>query len=243
MKTPAHGQFLQKAEGEASGTRPQPATVTEESADNQTSRSALDSAWRASHPAWRAGAVVTAIVALAAITSPNVPVASGLATAIVVCAALIDVQTRRLPNTIVAVAAATFISVVAIDAVAGATTQLTHITIGLLVFAGPLLALHLISPASMGFGDVKIGVVLGAALGAVDWRLAITALAIASGITATVGLMTRARTIAFGPGLVAATALALAANSLLLPYSDPQPNPPNDSASDTHNSHVWSPTP
>ncbi len=44
-----------------------------------------------------------------------------------------------------------------------------------LAFAGPLLLLHLVSPAAMGFGDVKAGIVLGYALGLVHWHLALAA--------------------------------------------------------------------
>ena len=40
--------------------------------------------------------------------------------------------------------------------------------IGAAVFAGILLVLHLVSPAGLGFGDVKLGVLLGLYLGAVQ---------------------------------------------------------------------------
>jgi leader peptidase (prepilin peptidase)/N-methyltransferase len=82
--------------------------------------------------------------------------------------------------------------------------------------AAPLLILHLASPASMGFGDVKLALLVGAAVGALDWQLTIPAMAIAAGSTATVGLMTRARTIAFGPGLVAGALIALLAGEHFL---------------------------
>ncbi len=39
---------------------------------------------------------------------------------------------------------------------------------------------HLVSPSSMGFGDVKAALVLGAAVGTVDWRLAVVALCLAA---------------------------------------------------------------
>jgi prepilin signal peptidase PulO-like enzyme (type II secretory pathway) len=83
-----------------------------------------------------------------------------------------------------------------------------------------LLILHLVAPASMGFGDVKAGLVLGAAIGVVNWQLALAGLALAAGLTATVGVLTRASTVAFGPGLVAASAIALVAHPMLLAEVD-----------------------
>ena len=68
----------------------------------------------------------------------------------------------------------------------------------------------------MGFGDVKLALLLGAAVGALDWQLTIPALAIAAGTTATVGLMRHARAIAFGPGLVGGSLVAMLAHDLLV---------------------------
>ena len=58
--------------------------------------------------------------------------------------------------------------------------------------------------------------VLGAAVGFLDWNLAVPALALAAGSTATVGLCTRAKYIAFGPGLVGGALVALLAHGLLV---------------------------
>ena len=76
----------------------------------------------------------------------------------------------------------------------------------------PVLALHLVSPDSMGFGDVKAAVVLGAAVGTADPRLAAVALCLAAAGGAAVGLATRQRTIPFGPFLVVASLLVLLAH-------------------------------
>jgi prepilin signal peptidase PulO-like enzyme (type II secretory pathway) len=62
--------------------------------------------------------------------------------------------------------------------------------------------------------------VLGGALGTVDWQLAVSALALAAGTTATVGVLRRMRHIAFGPGLAFAATVALIAHPLLLPGVD-----------------------
>jgi leader peptidase (prepilin peptidase)/N-methyltransferase len=80
----------------------------------------------------------------------------------------------------------------------------------------PVLALHLVSPASMGFGDVKAAVVLGAAVGTVDARLAYVALCLAAAGGVAVGLATRRRTIPFGPFLVVASLLVLLAHDTIV---------------------------
>jgi leader peptidase (prepilin peptidase)/N-methyltransferase len=61
----------------------------------------------------------------------------------------------------------------------------------------------------MGFGDVKAAVVLGAAVGTADARLAAVALCLAAAGGAAVGLATRRRTIPFGPFLVGASLVVL----------------------------------
>ena len=75
--------------------------------------------------------------------------------------------------------------------------------------AMPLLVLHLVAPRSMGFGDVKAALVLGAAVGTLAWQLGLVALCAAAGLGAGVGLARRSATIAFGPFLVAGAAVAL----------------------------------
>ena len=110
-------------------------------------------------------------------------------------------------------------------AACGREVDLASTVLGAAVFAAPLLTLHLVSPASMGFGDVKTALVLGAASGAIDWRLALAALALA---TAVAGIVAGAESVAFGPGLVAAAAISLAACTTFvsLPAHDAAPADP-----------------
>jgi leader peptidase (prepilin peptidase)/N-methyltransferase len=84
-----------------------------------------------------------------------------------------------------------------------------------LLLAVPLLALHLIAPESMGFGDVKAAVPLGATLGLIQPELSLWTLCLASAITAAWGVARRERYVALGPGLVLAamTVLVVAACS------------------------------
>ena len=73
---------------------------------------------------------------------------------------------------------------------------------GRIAMAVPVLILHVVSPDSMGFGDVKAALVLGAAVGTIDWRLGAVALCLAALSGAVAGVLGRRRTIAFGPCLV-----------------------------------------
>jgi leader peptidase (prepilin peptidase)/N-methyltransferase len=172
-------------------------------------------------PFWLVAAGTTTALALVATIHDRVPFGSGLAVALLTFAAIVDVHERRLPDSLVIAAAVAFAICVGIETAAGATdVSLVDIAGGVAAFGGPLLILHLVAPASMGFGDVKAGLVLGAAIGVVDWQLALAGLALAAGLTATVGVLTRASTIAFGPGLVAAGAIVLVAHPMILATTD-----------------------
>ena len=130
-------------------------------------------------------------------------------------AAVVDIRERRLPNGWVTFAAGVFATSTWIAWLFGQSFDLSTIFLGAVAMTGPILALHLASPGSMGFGDVKAAVVLGAALGSVDWHLAVVGLTLASGLGAAIGIGRRARTIPFGPFLVVGSALALAAGSFV----------------------------
>lgn len=172
-------------------------------------------AWGAAPQTVQVLAIVTAAAALSSSIWEAVPLASGLAIAILVPAALVDWHQRRLPNAIVLAAAAGFVLASLGAIVRGANTSLAGVGLGIAIFSGPLLFLHLVSPQSIGFGDVKIAVVLGAALGAVDWQLATWALAAAAASTAFVGIARRQSHLPFGPGLLAGALSCLLAAALL----------------------------
>jgi leader peptidase (prepilin peptidase)/N-methyltransferase len=160
---------------------------------------------------------VLAIVAftVAAINDPaTIPAAAAVAA--LIPAAIVDVRERRLPHRWVLGAAITLLSTTWVAWTLGQSFDAGSMLLGPLVMAGPMLLLHLASPASMGFGDVKAGVVLGAALGTLDWRLGLVALTLAAGLGATVGIARRTSTIPFGPFLVTGAALALLGDDLWL---------------------------
>jgi leader peptidase (prepilin peptidase)/N-methyltransferase len=150
-------------------------------------------------------------VAVAAATA-TIPLAGALGIALLVPAAAIDVEQRRLPDAWVAAGAIALVTTLVVDSVIGGPTDagsFATVALGAAAMAIPVLVLHLASPASMGFGDVKAAAVLGAAIGSVDARLAAVALCLAAACGAMVGLATRRHTIAFGPFLLIASLLVL----------------------------------
>jgi leader peptidase (prepilin peptidase)/N-methyltransferase len=169
---------------------------------------ATGSAWRAIGPLGRvltvAGAVATVAVSAAWAPRSSAAVATGVSLLALLVAALVDAVTHRLPNALVATAAVPVLVMLVLhgDLVGGAMA-------GAALLGGPLLVTHLIAPRGMGFGDVKAGTVLGAALGLVAVPLALLALVLGLLVAAAFGLLRRLRTIPLGPALVVGSLLAL----------------------------------
>ena len=177
-----------------------------------TRRSVIRSA-HAIGPLGRSAAIATMITALISALQDGVAAGSAISVAMLVPAATVDIVEQRLPNQIIAASALAL----AIGFVFNSSDVLaSNVMLGLALLAGPLLLLHLLAPGSMGFGDVKMALVLGAAVGAVHWQLALVTIALAAGATATVALLRRMNEIAFGPGLVGAAAFSLLAHTLML---------------------------
>ena len=124
-------------------------------------------------------------------------------------AALVDAAERRLPNGLVVLSAVPVSALCLLDPFVGRLTAIEGAVSGALLLAVPLLALHLIAPASMGFGDVKAAVSLGATLGLIQPELSLWTLCLASAITAAWGIARRQQYVALGPGLVVAAMAVL----------------------------------
>lgn len=177
-----------------------------------TRRSVIRSAHAIGPLGWAAVAVTTS-AALISMTQHAVPVASAIAVALLVPAAMVDIVEQRLPNQIIVTSALAL----AVGLVFSSSDVLaSNVVLGVVLLASPLMLMHLLSPSSMGFGDVKMALVLGAAVGAVHWQLALVTIALAAGASATVALLRQMREIAFGPGLVAAAAFGLLAHPWML---------------------------
>ncbi len=152
------------------------------------------------------GALVSVAALAIAVMVGVAPLAASAAVALMVPAAAIDVEHRRLPDAWVLASLAALVAALSVGAIVGSAIQpgatVGGIVGGALCMAMPVLFLHVVSPDAMGFGDVKAAMALGAAVGTIDWRLGAVALCLAALSGAVAGVLGRRRTIAFGPCLV-----------------------------------------
>lgn len=107
---------------------------------------------------------------------PTVPlVAAGVANAAlilwavpVIWAAVFDARRSRLPDRLVLPGVGlTVLATLTASAIEGTWRPFIVTSAGAAVMAAPLAAMHVVSPAGLGFGDVKYGVLLGAGIGLV----------------------------------------------------------------------------
>ena len=162
-----------------------------------------------------AGVVVVAVAHLVLVRRGLV--IDVVAAAFLVPLVLVDIRERRLPDGLTLGGAVTLLTILALrGAATGNLAPLSGAVLGALAMAGLLLALHLASPSGMGFGDVKLGLLLGVLVGSRSVGLVPVALLAAGilGAVAGVVLMVRHRrrdiTLPFGPYLVIGAAAALA---------------------------------
>jgi leader peptidase (prepilin peptidase)/N-methyltransferase len=174
-------------------------------------RSSVD--WTRAHPVGSVLAVAIAALVLLRYGLGAAGVIASFASGLLVVLALIDVESRRLPNRIVLPAAA----VVLAARLATAPAHWTSWIGAALGAAALLLAFALAFPGGLGLGDVKLMLLLGALLGgAIVPALLLGTLAGAAAATALVvhhGRSALRRTIPYGPFLAfgaIATALLLA---------------------------------
>ncbi|MBF6226680.1 prepilin peptidase [Nocardia abscessus] len=132
-----------------------------------------------------------------------------------------DVRERRLPNR------STGSGVLAVLGYALFTEQFTVALLGALLLSAPYLLVHLLAPAALGAGDVKLAVMLGAAAALGDARTWVWAAIGAPALTAclAVGVLAWRRastavrggsplTVPHGPAMCSATLLALLSATL-----------------------------
>ena len=140
------------------------------------------------------------------------PALAGVMLVPAAAAAVADWRTHRVPTLLVAIAIVpALFAVVLFD---DRAPLLASVASGLAAMAVPLFVLHLVTPAAMGFGDVKLAVAIGAGLGLLEPKLAVLALAVATGLTLLAAACSRRSVLPFAPGLVIGAAAALALGAL-----------------------------
>ncbi len=173
------------------------------------------------HRLWRDCALTVAGVVLVAVAHiawvRRGLVIDVVAAAFLVPLVLVDIRERRLPDGLTLGGTVTLVTLLAVrGAATGNLAPVGGAVLGALAMAGLLLALHLASPSGMGFGDVKLGLLLGVIVGSRSVGLVPVALLAAGTLGAVAGvvLMVRHRrrdvTLPFGPYLVIGAAAALA---------------------------------
>lgn len=118
-----------------------------------------------------------------------------------------DVWQRRLPNML------TLPGAVLILGAAACAGRGTPAALGAVALAGLYLLVHLVSPRSMGAGDVKLALGLGAltgAFGADVWLLAALGAPVGTAALAVAAAVRGVRTVPHGPSMCVASAAAVA---------------------------------
>jgi leader peptidase (prepilin peptidase)/N-methyltransferase len=144
--------------------------------------------------------------------------------ACLVAVSVIDLELQIIPNRIVYPTIALSLPLLALAAVAeGDIRRMATALAGALIAFSILLLVHLISPASMGFGDVRLAFILGLFLGWFDLSHVAIGLFVgfALGAVVGVGLMlfggrSRKDSVSFGPFLAAGAVVAILAGDPLL---------------------------
>jgi leader peptidase (prepilin peptidase) / N-methyltransferase len=168
-------------------------------------------------------AVLFVLVALRFGASWELPAFLFLAGAAVLLA-VIDVQHHLLPNRVVVPSAAIGAGMLLLAAVPGQEwATLLRAVLGAVVLFAVLLVLALLSPRSLGMGDVKLSGLLGLYLGWVGWGALVVGAAAGFVIQALLALVLLAGRriglrgeLPFGPAMLAGAALAIGWSEALL---------------------------
>lgn len=121
-------------------------------------------------------------------------------------AAAVDLRHRRLPDRLLG-PAGLVVAVAVVHPMLDISA--TAVASGAVIGGGSLLALHLVSPASLGFGDVKAAATGGGLIGIVEPLAVPVVLAVAAVLTAMAAIVLRRRSLPFGPGLVIGVIVAV----------------------------------
>ena len=143
----------------------------------------------ASWPA-AAGAFVGGAAGLIGVGIDAAAVVGPVVGALGVAVARSDLRQRRIPDRLLVVGAMCAAAAAAVVELLDGRRPAMSMLMGAAVAALPLLVAHLVSPAGIGFGDVKYAAVTGALLGVIALSLGALAVAIACAV-AIVGVGTR----------------------------------------------------
>lgn len=122
----------------------------------------------------------------------------------------VDLDVQRIPNrTLGSIAIWVAVCVIALATTEHVADPLFHaVTAGTGCLIG-FAILHIASPKALGFGDVKLAAILGAAIGVVSLTAVLAALLFACILALTWATATRTTHIAFGPWLAAGAILGV----------------------------------
>jgi leader peptidase (prepilin peptidase)/N-methyltransferase len=144
--------------------------------------------------------------------------------AVLVAVTFVDFDTMRIPDRLTFPALAVAIPLlVGVSLIDGQSGRIGSAALGAGVFFGVLLAFNLVYPAGMGFGDVKLALLLGWYVGWVNTWLVMYALIIASLLGSVAGIVLlvitrdRKKGFPFGPFLCFGTMVVVLFGSHLLP--------------------------
>lgn len=164
-----------------------------------------------------------AVASMAALGTANdgvwVMVANGILGAALAGLVWTDARYRLLPARIVWPAtAASLAAFVLAEATGSGESHLVGAVLVSLGCGAVFLALHIISPSGMAFGDIRLAVLLGLHLGWRTAEVAVWSFFVAAALAAAVGLVWKqvrgVTTLPFGPFLAAGAALVLSVNAL-----------------------------
>ena len=111
-------------------------------------------------------ALTAAVVGWSVVLVPLLALVTGL-----VAMSAVDLAVMRIPTRFVyGTGAAVVVGLVLVALVDGPARRLGGAAVGAAAYGGFLLVLHLISPRALGFGDVRLSTVVGAAVGWCAWR-------------------------------------------------------------------------
>ena len=159
---------------------------------------------------------VTPVAASSALgSSRTAGVASAISMFWIFTAAGVDKLCHQLPDALVVLALLPTAMAAAALTLQGSPTAVTSIGIGAAIWAVPLLVIHVITPAGVGFGDVKAAGAIGAVLALSQDAVVVAAGLVAAVVGATVsGTRSENHQLALGPFLAGGAVACLAVGSL-----------------------------